>query len=249
MRSNLLIVLVLNIGCRQTSEEKFSNTAEAKLEEVEKQANEPLEEHEIDALEADTAQETDTDTASPEDTAVVDTGTPVVEPSGFIAEWVVANESVTLDSIVLPRLLTHTNDLDVTYTVTELKVFIGAANAAWPTAIGDTRLGVGTTDQHIGLYERYDTFCGSYTDGNTYCSNEWWIDTTSSALTVDSATPIDFGFTMAFFSQNEMVAETANLHDGVADLMRMYAIVNWTASNGVSGESTTEGLFTITAPE
>lgn len=178
------------------------------------------------------------------DTAT-DTGTTVVEPSGFIAEWIVTNEVVALDGFVLPRLLTHTSDLDVIYTVTELKIFVGAANAAWPTTITDTRLRVGTIDQHIGVYWRYDAFCGAYTDGNTYCSNEWVINTADSALMVDDSTSIDFGFSMAFFSENDMVAEIADLHDDVADLMRVYAVVIWMASNGASGEATAEGFFTI----
>lgn len=232
MRSILPVsFLFLTVGCSAILEEKSSDTA-GNLD---------------DLVQTDTAEDTgeETDTVN-SDTAVVDTGTPVAEPSGFIAEWVVTSENVTLDTFVLPRLLTHTNDTDGSYTVTELKVFIGAANAAWPTTIGDTRLGVGTTDQHIGVYERYDTFCGADADGNTYCSNGWVVDTTNSALTVNNVTRIEFGFSMALFSEDEMVAEIAELHDGVADLMRVYAVVSWTASNGTSGESTSEDFFTIT---
>lgn len=204
-----------------------------------------------DTAQADTAEDTGETGTIDRDTAAINTPTPETEgaeiedsanePSGLIAEWVVASESMTIDTLVLPHLLARTNDLELTYKVTSLEILIAAANEPWITAIEDSRLRVG----NIGTYERSDTYCGASRDGNTYCVNQWTVPLVETPIVVNNTTHADIDFTMAFFENDEMVEAVEELHDADADPMRVYAIVTWEASNGSTGEIRTEDSFTI----
>ncbi|MBI1907830.1 hypothetical protein HYS28_00200 [Candidatus Uhrbacteria bacterium] len=237
----MTLTMILFLGCRVHYSVAYDKSDGADLDSGNA---------DTDAADTGTVQDTDTgsvdtgvtDTAPPEDT-----GGTATTPTGPTVAWVVDHEYVTLDQVILPELYVSADDGNA-YAITRVDVFVGATNDSWPTTVEDTRVGVGTTDQHVGVFTANDEFCGSHDDGNTYCSLEWDIDLTNFAFVVDDTSLLDFGFTMAFFAYTEeQVSEVESLHDAEDDLMRVYATVAWEASDGTSGETSADEFFTIEA--
>lgn len=168
-----------------------------------------------------------------------DTGTN--EPCEVSVAWNVETPIVTPSDIPFPRLNVETACGASRVSIDQLQIYLSAES--WLGEIGDSRLGVGTEYEHLGVHYPSGSECQQ-----NRCGLLWEIDPTSfSSAYPTSDYSVSFGFTLAAFAYNEGDSIAA-LWDDVDDELIFTAVVNY-AIDGVDNTATVQATVTITPTE
>lgn len=173
------------------------------------------------------------------------------QATGLNLQWEVSDVVVPVTDVTLPRLLVNTTDVDAVYTITGMDIIVSDMNnQSWITELPDQRMAAGTTTQTLGVSSVVAAACDA--DEVARCSAMWSIDVANTELAVLNSSSLDFGFTMAIFTDSDadMLATIDELNDTTPDVIEIAAIVSWSGMSNVSGETVTTATFMIsTTPD